>query len=40
MKAKVVVPMHIEAGIGTMADAEKFKKLVGGARPVEVLQKE
>jgi len=40
MKAKVVVPMHIEAGIGTMADAEKFKKLVGGAKTVEILQKE
>jgi len=40
MKAKVVVPMHVEAGIGTIADAERFKKLVGSARAVEILQKE
>jgi len=40
MKAKVVVPMHIESIIGTMADAERFKKLVGSARTVEILQKE
>jgi len=40
MKAKVVIPMHIEAGIGTLADAEKFKKLVGGVRTVEILRKE
>ena len=40
MKAKVVVPMHIESGIGTLADAEKFKKLVGSAKTVEILQKE
>ena len=40
MRAKVVIPMHIEAGIGTMADAQKFKKLVGGAKTVEILQKE
>jgi hypothetical protein len=32
--------MHIEAGIGSMADAERFKKLVGSAKTVEVLQKE
>jgi len=40
MSAKVVIPMHIEAGIGTLADAEKFKKLVGGVRTVEILRKE
>ncbi len=40
MKAKVVVPMHIESIIGTMADAERFKALVGGARSVEILEKE
>jgi len=40
MKAKVVVPMHIESGIGTLADAERFRKLVGGAKTVEILQKE
>jgi len=40
IRAKVVVPMHIESGIGTLADAEQFKKLVGGAKTVEILQKE
>ncbi len=40
MKAKVVVPMHIESIVGTMADAERFKRLVGSARTVEILQKE
>ncbi len=40
MKAKVVVPMHIESIVGTRADAERFKKLVGGARTVQILEKE
>jgi L-ascorbate metabolism protein UlaG (beta-lactamase superfamily) len=40
MKAKVVVPMHINKIIGTMADAERFKRLVGDNRPVEILQEE
>jgi L-ascorbate metabolism protein UlaG (beta-lactamase superfamily) len=40
MKAKVVVPMHIGKIIGTMADAERFKDLVGGSREVEILQVE
>jgi L-ascorbate metabolism protein UlaG (beta-lactamase superfamily) len=40
MKAKVVVPMHIGKIIGTMADAERFKELVGGSREVEILQVE
>ena len=40
MKAKVVVPMHFGSIVGTMADAEMFKKLVGSARAVEILQKE
>jgi L-ascorbate metabolism protein UlaG (beta-lactamase superfamily) len=40
MRAKVVIPMHIEAGIGTIADADRFRKLVGGAKTVEILQKE
>ena len=40
MKAKVVVPMHIGTIIGTMADAERFRKLVGKSRAVEILEKE
>jgi len=40
MKAKVVVPMHIGKIIGTMADAAKFRDLVGGSREVEILQME
>ncbi len=40
MKAKVVVPMHIESIVGSRADAERFKKLVGGARTVLILEKE
>jgi len=40
MKADVVVPMHIESIVGTMADAQRFRKLVGSARTVEILQKE
>ncbi len=40
MKVKVVVPMHIESIIGTMADAERFKALVGSARAVQILEKE
>ena len=45
MKAKVVVPMHIEAGIGTMADAERFKiigsKLCAGQnKEFRILEKE
>ncbi|HLQ06877.1 MAG TPA: MBL fold metallo-hydrolase [Nitrososphaerales archaeon] len=40
MNAKVFVPMHIESIVGTRADAERFKKLVGGARTVQILEKE
>ena len=40
MNAKVVVPMHINKIIGTMADAERFKRLVGGSRAVEILREE
>lgn len=40
IKAKVVVPMHINKIIGTMADAEKFRKLVGGSKTVEILEEE
>jgi L-ascorbate metabolism protein UlaG (beta-lactamase superfamily) len=40
MKAKVVIPMHIESIVGTRADAERFKQLLGGARTVQILEKE
>ena len=40
MKAKVVVPMHYGAIIGSRADAERFKELVGGSREVQILEKE
>lgn len=40
MKARVVVPMHIGKIIGTMADAERFRDLVGGSREVQILQME
>ena len=40
MNAKVLVPMHINKIIGTMADAERFKNLVGKKRTVEVLKEE
>jgi L-ascorbate metabolism protein UlaG (beta-lactamase superfamily) len=40
MKAKVVVPMHIESIVGTKADAERFRSLVGASRAVQILDKE
>ena len=40
MSAKVVVPMHIESIVGSRADAERFKRLVGSSRTVEILEKE
>jgi L-ascorbate metabolism protein UlaG (beta-lactamase superfamily) len=40
MKAKFVIPMHIESIVGTRADAERFKRLVGSARTVQILEKE
>ncbi len=40
MKAKVVVPMHIGQIVGSRTDAERFKKLVGNDRTVEILEKE
>ncbi len=40
MKVKVAVPMHFNSIVGTKADAERFKKLVGGATKVEILQQE
>jgi L-ascorbate metabolism protein UlaG (beta-lactamase superfamily) len=40
MKANVVVPMHWGAIVGTRADAERFKRLMGVSRAVEILEKE
>jgi L-ascorbate metabolism protein UlaG (beta-lactamase superfamily) len=40
MKVGVVVPMHIGSIIGSRADAENFKKLVGSRPTVEILEKE
>ncbi len=40
MKAKVVIPMHYGSIVGTVADAERFKRLVGASREVQVLEKE
>lgn len=40
MKVKVAVPMHYGSIVGTEADAERFKKLLGGAREVQILERE
>ncbi|MDE1854086.1 MAG: MBL fold metallo-hydrolase [Thaumarchaeota archaeon] len=40
MKVKVAVPMHYQKIVGTLADAQRFKKLVGSARTVEILEQE
>jgi len=40
MKAKVVVPMHFASIVGSRADAERFRTLVGASRTVEILEKE
>lgn len=40
MEADAVVPMHINKIVGTMADAKRFKELVGASRQVEILQEE
>ena len=40
MKAKVVVPMHFGSIVGSRADAERFKTLVGSSRAVEILEQE
>jgi L-ascorbate metabolism protein UlaG (beta-lactamase superfamily) len=40
MKVKVVVPMHIESIVGTIADAKKFRDLLAGKREVAILEKE
>lgn len=40
MKVKVAVPMHFGKIVGDRADAERFKRLVGPACTVEILEKE
>jgi L-ascorbate metabolism protein UlaG (beta-lactamase superfamily) len=40
MKAKVVVPMHFARIVGSRADAERFKGLLGTSRTVEILEEE
>jgi len=40
MKAKVVVPMHFGSIVGSRADAERFKTLVGASREIEILEQE
>jgi L-ascorbate metabolism protein UlaG (beta-lactamase superfamily) len=40
MKVKVAVPMHFGAIVGSRADAERFKGLVGNYCAVEILNKE
>jgi L-ascorbate metabolism protein UlaG (beta-lactamase superfamily) len=40
MKAKVVVPMHYAKIVGTRADAERFRELVGSSKKVEILEEE
>jgi len=40
MKVQLVVPMHIGSIVGSRADAEKFKRLVGSNPRVEILERE
>ena len=40
MKTKVAVPMHFGEIVGSRADAEKFKELVGRSCEVQILEKE
>ena len=40
MKVKVAIPMHFGEIIGSRADAERFKELVGPSRQVVILEKE
>jgi L-ascorbate metabolism protein UlaG (beta-lactamase superfamily) len=40
MKVDVIVPMHIGSIVGSRADAERFKRLVGSRPRVEILEKE
>lgn len=40
IKAKVLVPMHFGKIVGSVEDAERFKRLVGSQRTVEILEGE
>jgi len=40
MKTKVAVPMHYGGIVGSKADAERFKELVGKSCEVQILEKE
>lgn len=40
MKVKVAVPMHFGSIVGSRADAEKFRELVGDAASVQILEQE
>lgn len=40
IKSRVFVPMHVEAVVGTRADAERFKRLIGGKSETVILEKE
>jgi len=40
MKVDVVVPMHYNSIVGTQADAQRFRDLVGSARTVQILEQE
>jgi L-ascorbate metabolism protein UlaG (beta-lactamase superfamily) len=40
MKVKVAIPMHFDRIVGTRADAERFKKLLGASKRVEILEEE
>ena len=40
MRANVFVPMHFGSIVGSEADAERFSRLLGDARTVEILEKE
>jgi len=40
MKVSVAIPMHVGSIVGSRADAERFKKLVGNMPTVEILEKE
>jgi len=40
MKTKVAVPMHFGEIVGTRADAERFKELVGKSCEVQILERE
>ena len=40
ISAKALVPMHIGKIVGTMADAERFRALVGKNKKVEILEEE